>query len=280
MDPMHMFIPPNPSVAPSTAQSPSLDPSTQPFGVPGTPLRAWQKSRSLTRLSTITVAELLPISGRVVVLAPHPDDEVLACGGLLAALAHLPRPLIEVTIIAVTDGEGSHPGSALWPQHLLGPQRRLESRNAMHSLGYQADRLHWHYLGLPDGEVGRHVEALSKRLNTIVRTGDCLVTTWRGDGHGDHEATGAAAAACAREVGARLIELPVWAWHWAAPEDERIPWARARKLVLDEDHLAAKRRAIAAHVSQLHSDPSTLAGPILSEATLARLMQPYELLFL
>ncbi len=264
----------------ATQNQPSDPPAAQPFGVPGTSLHAWQHSRALAQVKPIGLNELLPSSGRVIVLAPHPDDEVLACGGLLAALASAPVPLNEITIVAITDGEGSHPGSTRWPQDRLGTVRRQESRDAMHSLGYQPERLPWHYLGLPDGDVRRHVKTLITKLNAIVRPGDCLVTTWRGDGHGDHEAAGEAAAACALKMAARLVEIPVWAWHWATPEDERIPWARARKLVLDEHQLAAKRRAIAAHVSQLQRDPSTLAGPVLTEVTVARLTQPYELMFL
>ena len=72
----------------------------------------------------------------------------------------------------------------------------------------------------------------------------------------------------------RLIEVPVWAWHWARPDDARIPWARAHKYLLDPQVLAQKRQAIAAHVSQV-SPPA-----VLSRETLERLMQPFELVFL
>ena len=46
---------------------------------------------------------------RVVVVAPHPDDEVLAAGGLMRWMACRGR---EVLVVGVTDGEASHARSA------------------------------------------------------------------------------------------------------------------------------------------------------------------------
>lgn len=251
-------------------------PSAGAFGVCGTPLEAWQRSAALSAVASVSLAELIPQSARLIVIAPHPDDEVLACGGLLAALAERGTA---VTLVSVTDGEGSHPDSRLWPPHRLRSVRRQESRSAMTLLGFAPDQLGWQYLGLPDGSVAAHAAALELCLASLVRPGDCLLTTWRGDGHCDHEAVGEIAAASAQRASARLIEAPVWAWHWAAPEDSRLPWARARKWMLDDQQLARKRLAVAAHVSQLQDDSSTRAGPVLDKATLARLLQPYELFF-
>ena len=44
--------------------------------------------------------------GRVVVIAPHPDDEVLGAGATTATLA---LQGARVVVIAVTDGEASNP---------------------------------------------------------------------------------------------------------------------------------------------------------------------------
>ena len=51
-----------------------------------------------------------------------------------------------------------------------------------------------------------------------------------------------------------------------------------RKLALSPQQLARKRAAIAAHASQLHADGEQ--PPVLSQTTLQRLLQPFELLFL
>ncbi|MDQ6896829.1 MAG: hypothetical protein M3171_09545, partial [Actinomycetota bacterium] len=39
---------------------------------------------------------------------------------------------------------------------------------------------------------------------------------------------GRAARACAH-TGARLVEYPVWMWHWAAPLDPAVSWQRVRR---------------------------------------------------
>ncbi len=264
----------------STADAKSLDQPgvAQPaFGMPGTPLNAWQASQALAAVPHISLDQLIPPPARVVVVAPHPDDENLGCGGLLAGLAARGSC---ITVVAVTDGEGSHPDSSRWPERLLRSTRRQESQTAMARLGFTDSQVEWHHLALSDGQVAAHADALQAQLMSLLQPGDRLLTTWRGDGHCDHEATGGIAARCAAAANARLIEVPVWAWHWASPEDPRIPWRRAFKLPLAARQLARKAAAVESHVSQLHPDPSTGAAPVLAEGTLARLLQPFELVFL
>lgn len=247
-----------------------------PFDVSGTPLSAWQASTALARTPAMDLEALVPAGTRLVVLAPHPDDEVLACGGLVAALHGEGRELV---LISATDGDASHPGSAAWPVERLREQRRLESTRAMARLGWPAEQVEWHRLALPDGQLGTGEAALQACLASLLRPGDRLLTTWRLDGHCDHEAAGRVAARVAAQREAVLLEAPIWAWHWATPEDARLPWPQAAKFELGPDELASKRQAILEHTSQLLSDPSTLAPPILDEATLSRLLQPFELFF-
>ncbi|MFF7709982.1 PIG-L family deacetylase [Pseudomonas sp. NPDC007930] len=249
----------------------------RPFGVAGTPLASWHASPELAQVPVVSLGELLPPGARLVVAAPHPDDEVLACGGLLAALA--PRPQA-VTLLSVTDGDGSHPGSSLWPPARLRHERRQESTRALTRLGYDTRVLDWHPLSLPDGELAACKSELLEHLCAHLNPSDRLLSTWRHDGHCDHETLGEVAAQAARLTGAVLIEAPVWAWHWAKPDDPRLPWARARKFMLDEHTLARKRQAIAEHATQLHADPSTQAPPVLAPETLGRLLQPFELVFI
>ncbi|MCY7307949.1 MAG: PIG-L family deacetylase, partial [Rhodoferax sp.] len=53
----------------------------------GTLESEWQAWPGLDRLPQTTILELVPQSARTVIISPHPDDEVLATGGLLAMLA-------------------------------------------------------------------------------------------------------------------------------------------------------------------------------------------------
>jgi hypothetical protein len=82
-----------------------------------------------------TCASWCPQGARAVVVAPHPDDEVLSVGGLLAQLADTGTP---VEVIAVTDGTASHSGSTEWPaERLAGPPAREPARAAAPGPGHR-----------------------------------------------------------------------------------------------------------------------------------------------
>lgn len=247
------------------------------FGQPGNSRADWQASRPLQRVPWVALEQLAPTGCRVVVVAPHPDDEVLACGGLLAMLAE--RGGVDILIVSVTDGDASHPGSTRWPRQRLVAERLRESTEALRRLGLGAG-LEWLRLGMPDSRVPNHETVLVERLAVVLRPRDQVFTTWRHDGHCDHEAVGRATAEAAAAAGACLHEVPVWAWHWAQPHGMDLPWPRARRLALGPAQLERKRAAIAAHVSQLQADPSTGAAPVLSAQILEHLTQPFELVFL
>lgn len=134
-----------------------------------------------------------------------PDDEVLMVGGLLAQLA---RKGIPVRVIAVTDGAASHRGSSTWTAKRLRYIRHRESRAALRCLGIVEPPLR---LKLADGEVARQHMRLAERLCGLIDHRDFVFTTWRCDGHPDHEATAQACASAALRQSARIVEVPLWA---------------------------------------------------------------------
>ncbi|WP_420226301.1 PIG-L deacetylase family protein [Pigmentiphaga litoralis] len=240
----------------------------------GTPEAVWDAWDRLHSLPVLDAAELVPRRGRAVVIAPHPDDELLACGGLMRQWTDAGR---EVVVVAVTDGGGSHTGSRVWTPATLEAARRAERLAALHQMGLALVPVIG--LQLPDGGVTGAEAALQCALIPMLRPGDVVFATWRLDGHPDHEATGRAAAACCAEAGLPLVELPVWMWHWAEPDDPRVPWHRLARVRLDPSERAAKRRAIAAHRTQVEADPTLPGHPILPPWALARLMRDHEFVF-
>lgn len=242
----------------------------------GTPARAWQTDAGLAAVAAATIDILVPPGRRAVLVAPHPDDEVLACGGLLQLLAgRAEAPLL----VAVTDGEASHPGSALWPRERLRAARPRESMAALRALGLARPQVL--RVGLADGGVARDGGelALARRLRHVLAPTDVVITTWRLDGHPDHEASARACAVAVDACGARLLEVPVWGWHWSAPADLAMPLARARKLQLSADQQQRKRLAIACFASQTEADPASGAAAVLPAGVLERLLHPFELYF-
>lgn len=240
----------------------------------GTTEAAWRACNHLGTLPAVTLEALVPAGSRAVVVAPHPDDEVLGAGGLMSHLAQAGRDLL---IMPVTDGTASHPGSSRWTPERLAQERPLETVRALALLGLSRIRLH--RLGLHDGQLAEQEALLTRQVALQLRPGDVVITTWRQDGHPDHEATGRACAAAAQQAGAQLIEMPVWAWHWARPGDPRLPWSRACRLPLSPDVEQRKRLAVAAFTSQTRPDPTSRSGCVLPPSALARVLRPYEVFF-
>lgn len=212
------------------------------------------------------------MAGRLLVVAPHPDDAVLGVGGLLQQLN---RAGWVVEMVAVTDGEASHPRSTRITRDDLVARRSQERNVALDRLGVRPVRVS--RLGLPDGCVSQReeqlVQALGERLDTVSL---CLVP-WRRDGHPDHDAVGRAGAAACAGGATLLVEYLVWAWHWATPRSGDIPWASARRVDLSRAELARKRwatRAFATQVTAVGPDAGDAAP--LPAAVLARFRRPFE----
>jgi len=214
---------------------------------------------------------------RVVIVAPHPDDEVLGAGGTAALLEALGSRIV---VLALTDGEASHPVEDVDPT-VLAHRRSGETEEALCRL--LRDEPTVRRLGLPDGDVGSRVETVAAALEDALGPGDWCLAPHHHDGHPDHEAASAAAATACAGSGAHLVEYPVWLWHWSAPGDPGVDWSRARRVDLPPDVRARKRAAIAAFTSQvapLGGDGGDGAGrTILPPAVLARFERPWEVLF-
>lgn len=185
-------------------------------------------------------ATLQEITGNenVLVLAPHPGEETLGCGGLIAEACARGRPPY-VAILA--DGSGTHPASQAWPPTRLAALRQAETRAATAALGLDPERLL--FVGLFDGTVpsaGPFFEAVVGALALLMWRVDCNVVCApvADSPHADHRAAHAIAAAAAARTGVgRIGFFP----YGAAQAGLRLDVAR---------HAAAKRRALALHASQ------------------------------
>ncbi len=130
-----------------------------------------------------------PLRAPVLVLAAHPDDEVIGAGGMLAWHA---RQGHAVTVVHCTDGARGDPGAR---ENDIRAVRRREGAEALARLGLGA-ALHW---DLPDGELPTHLDALAARFRalfaaTAPRT---LYSFWPGEAHRDHRAVARATALAA-----------------------------------------------------------------------------------
>lgn len=227
------------------------------------------------RLPFRSVSDALGV-GPSIVLAPHPDDESLGCGGLIAIAREQGR---RIGVIFVSDGVGSHPNSVAYPPGKLKALREAEAMRACLELGVpEADV---RYLGLPDRSVpvaGREADrAIDGIMDFVNATGaTSLFVTWRHDPHCDHQATyRLARQAQRRKPELRVLEYVVWGA--TLPPSTMVHSLDDGFRIDIGPALATKRRAIAAHRSQttdlIGDDP---AGFRLTANDLERFDLPYE----
>jgi len=219
--------------------------------------------------------ETEPTSDSAVVFAPHPDDETLACGGVVARKVGKGA---RVRVVVLTDGSLS-PRPSVAPDRLAAA-RAAEAVEAAAVLGVPGDDVT--LLGFPDGRLGEHADEAIARVSELLRG-------WRprevyvphgSDPQTDHRAAHRVvlAALSALGHGTVVFEYPVWLWYgW--PWVRRSPgsWRSAARIlglsvyalgllvlhfrwVVDVGAtLDVKRRALARHRTQMEAfgdDPS------------------------
>lgn len=133
-----------------------------------------------------------PLQGPVLVLAAHPDDEVIGAGSMLAWHALRGHA---VTVVHATDGAKGDPGQR---EHDIRAVRRREGTEALARLGLGAPR-HW---DLPDGELPEHLAALTEHIAAVMQEVQprTLYSFHAGEAHRDHRAIAAATAAAAHAL--------------------------------------------------------------------------------
>ncbi len=230
---------------------------------PGTAEETWA---SWPQLGRLPIADYAGWRSAVVVAA-HPDDEVLGAGGLISMLAAAGARL---RLAAVTDGEASHPGIA-GPADLA-VRRVAETAAALRVLGAEAADVV--RLGLPDTGLAAREQDIAAVLPGLTAGYDICLAPWEGDAHADHEAVGRAA----RRAAPQTFFYPVWMWHWAQPGDRRVPWGSALRIPLTPAVAARKQAAIGCYASQLEPRPGG-AGPVLTAATVAHFSRGQEVIF-
>ena len=265
----------------------------------------------------ITAPSIAIGPGRLVVVAPHPDDEVLGLGATMAARSSRKAPDLfsgrgpgetgatdtsthdpSDVVVCVSDGAASHPGEVA-PEEMRG-RRKAECEAGARELGIDL-----RMLGLPDG--GLSADAVDAALHPVLDelAPTTVAVTWSGDGHPDHHVCAESVRRWWRDARARgrggngdaagdgggdgdgdgdgdvtLLEFPVWMWHWASPGDADVPWERLRRVAADDRAFDHKRRALAAHASQLEPQSSAPdATVILPPAVVERFFLGAEWVF-
>lgn len=231
------------------------------------------------------------------VIAPHPDDEVLGCGGTIARKIEAGA---RVHVCFLTDGSSSHRESM--DRETLSATREAEATAACGILGVPVGDVV--FLGFEDGRLAEHAQDAADALSEVLRahpTAEVYVPHHREEPEDHRAACWVARTAIAESLpDATYLEYPVWCWNewpWvrvggAGPARTAVRsvrgWARSWRLAREsgrrvpiDDVVERKRRALDAHASQMVGLEGIDDGPTLQTFAggdfLARFFGPYEL---
>jgi len=190
---------------------------------------------------------------KLLVVAPHPDDDALACGG---TIARLHAGGARVRIVYVTDGSASHLGSRAFPPPRLARLRAREAHEAARALGIGTESLRfWRERDAAlSGDVTAHARLVRRFARELDRFRPTVVLSpWIREPHADH----AVCAHAVREALARtrhapiLYEYPVWLGRFGDADAGAPRQSEAQCVRVDvAPYRARKRAAILAHRSQ------------------------------
>lgn len=199
---------------------------------------------------------------RLIVVAPHPDDETIGVGGMIAEAGRRGMPVV---VVSLTDGEAASPANG------LADRRHAELLAALECLvpGGVDDVVRCR---LPDGGLAGRQAIVAEIIEAHTSPGDLVVAPLWCDGHPDHDAVGEAAMSLVSRRDIEVGFFPIWAWHWHDPETTVIATGGRREDLSPVD-VAAK----AAALSCFHSQTSEV-DPVLPEHFLRRLVDPHEVI--
>ena len=151
---------------------------------------------------------------RVVVVVPHPGDEIVALG---ATLADLSAQGVEVDVVYVHGTADA----------------------GVSTLGDQVSAV---WLALPEGGSATTRTRLCDQLLGLLDARTVVFAPAECDGRPDTESAARIAQDAARTRSAVLLNYPVWLWHSATPAD--LDWHRVRTVSTSLTALHAKASAV------------------------------------
>lgn len=186
---------------------------------------------------------------KLLVIAPHPDDEVLGCGGTIRRLT---REGHKAHVVVVTKG-----WEPLFPKTQV-EQVREEARAANQRLGVADLR----FLDLPVTKLSQLPEhelnsAMDELLDSVQP--DCVMLPFCSDVHEDHRQVFDAAMVALRPLPHRLGIKRILCYETLSETHWHCPGAGAAfqpQVFVDiSDHLADKLDAMRCYQSQLQASP-------------------------
>lgn len=179
---------------------------------PAVPPHHYPTLNEISSLARDWPAIARPTWKRALIIAPHPDDEVIGCGGTGALIA---ASGATVDVVIVSDGAASVARELKAGE--IATRRESETRSACAVLGFAEPR----FLRRQDGTLWSSVDELSETLGQVIARANpqVIFAPWLLDAHRDHMAVALAVARTEPPAGCEIWGYEVWA---AAPANRLV----------------------------------------------------------
>jgi LmbE family N-acetylglucosaminyl deacetylase len=200
------------------------------------------------------------VNSRMIVFAPHPDDETLACGGTIIRKI---QEGFDVHVVVMTDGCHSHDatlGLAEPTPETIAEIRAMEFSEATRVLGVSPSNLI--LLGFEDGKLREHMREAIERTVQILREVRPveIYMSYRNDANEDHRTTYEIVTSSVRKADLlpKMYEYSVW--------NGKLPRPGLKVFVTDiHGELGRKMKAISKYKSQISTCFPKQKRAVLSE---------------
>ena len=186
----------------------------------------------------------LPIIDNTVIIAPHPDDEVIGCAGLIQALVERGTP---PHVIILTGGEGSHRGCCNTPQETIIAERHQLTITAAKTLGLPQSNIHC--LEYPDSGIDfahPETEKLKELLEEL--SPKSIFLPHNSEGWNDHTRVLGIVKELTKSSTVNIYEYSVWMWYYNV---WNLDYPNARILRMTPAQHKRKLQAIEQYVTPL-----------------------------
>lgn len=195
----------------------------------------------LLHLKTCSCTQLNILKGDTLIIAPHPDDETLGCGGLIQTLCQQGTP---PHVVILTGGGKSHSSCCHINESLLKKARRKLSSEILTKLGITPDQIH--FLDFPDGSISPQHPEMSQLEKLLTQLSpNTIFIPHRGEGWSDHLVVRELIKNIHFISSPTIYEYCVWVWYynfWS------LDWSNAFLLPLTKEQFTKKRETVLQYV--------------------------------
>lgn len=199
----------------------------------------------ILRICAILFSSKLEVNGKVLIIAPHPDDEVIGCAGLIQQVLKQGKQLY---ICILSGGEASLRDYSNISEEEIKKQRLSLTKKITTQLGLSADQLI--LLNFPDGNIHKKFPDfhILQQIIQQIKPDEIFVPHQKGEGWSDHIETGNMIKDIIKGTTIRLYEYCVWFWYYNV---WKIDWKNACLVRMTSTEHQNKLKAIYDYITPL-----------------------------